>query len=168
MVGGRSYVVELIAGHRITRCGPAFLVCENDPSIDAKTVFNGLKPKLERLVRSRFDFWLDGGIRKEYFHGWDKADYRDCFFFKWKGNGQNHRFYGFLFHPFRGDPGFQLCVLVSHATKNTWETDPGELDGAKALREEDAVKEAISKAINDINPPLLLPQRGSELNGALD
>ncbi len=152
MAGAKSYVIEFIDGHRITRRGLAFLVCENDPTIDAKTVFYGLERKQQMLVRTRFDHWLEGNIHNQYFHGWDKPGYRKCFVFKWKGNRQNHRLYGFLCHPLRHDRAFQLCVLVSHARKNSWETDPRELDGANALREKDAVKKVILIATRDINP----------------
>jgi len=46
-------------------------------------------------------------------------------------------------------PRFQLCVLVSHATKNEWETDLAELGDANSLRVNALVVAAIKKAFPD-------------------
>jgi hypothetical protein len=153
MAGEKSYVVEMVSGHNITRRGLAFIICDNDQDIDAKVVFNGLDQKIQRTLHTRFDHWLDGGTNDYWFHGWpNDAKHKDCFVFKWREKSQNHRLYGFLYHPLSLDQGFQLCILVSHAKKNTWETDPRELDGANELKDEPAVKKAIAETAKLIKP----------------
>lgn len=148
MADQKKYSVETLVGHKFTRRGLAFLVCANDKNINGKTFFERLKPKREREVRSRFDYWLEGGINNHYFHGWpNNSNYKNCFVFKWKENRQNHRLYGSICNPILNDPGFQFCVLVSHATKNTWETDPNELDEVKELMRKDEVQKVIQKAV---------------------
>jgi hypothetical protein len=154
MMVQKSYAVELIAGHRIARRGLAFLICEGEKNIDAKSVFHALKVKRERELRRRFDYWLDGGVNALWFHGWSNPTYKDCFVFKWKENKQNHRLYGFLCNPLSGYRDFQLCVLISHATKNTRETDPTELDRVNEIKDEKAVTEALTEAAKDINRQL--------------
>lgn len=143
-----SYTVRLVDGVKpSSRRAIAFLSCSGDSNIDAGVVFGGLKQKREREVRSRFDYWIDGSRADKWFHGWpNDADYKQCFVFKWKDKNQHHRLYGFLCNPQPiTNPSFQLCVLVSHAMKTKWETDPHELDGANSLRANPAVKAAIAK-----------------------
>jgi len=154
MAEQKTYSIELIRGHEITRRGLAFLICESDGNIDAKSVFERLRPNREREVRSRFDYWLHGGTNDKWFHGWpNNPTYKDCFVFKWKERSQHHRLYGFLCNPlFNGKSFFRLCVLVSHATKNTWETDPAELDGVNEIKEKGEVKEAVWKAVKHLTP----------------
>jgi hypothetical protein len=105
-------------------------------------------PSWEREVRSRFDYWIDGGVRDSYFHGWpNHPKYKDCFVFKWKENRRNRRLYGFLAHPTPiADPRFQVYILVSHVFKDEFETDPARLDRAVALRGAPAVAEGVRKA----------------------
>jgi hypothetical protein len=147
-----QYTVKLVAGlKRSDHRAIAFLWSDFDDDVNAGRVFEGLRGKTARELRSRFDYWLDGGIQDRYFHGWpNSAQYKDCWVFKWKENRKCHRLYGFLFHPTPlSTPRFQLCVLVSHATKSEWETDPAELEGAKELRENASVIAAIRKAFPD-------------------
>jgi len=59
-------------------------------------------------------------------------------------------FMDFLCHPRSLDRGFQLCILVSHATKSTWQTDPRELDRVNELRDEHAVRNAIAETAKSI------------------
>jgi hypothetical protein len=149
----KEYYVELIQGHKIARRGLAFLVCEDDKNIDAKSVFEGLTLNRERLVRSRFDYWLVGGINNNWFHGWPNSqDYKDCFVFKWTEKRQNHRLYGFLCNPLTKYRHFRLCVLVSHAKKNVWETNPTQLDLINRIKENDKVKKAVMDALKDLTP----------------
>lgn len=125
----------------------AFLVCPEDDGIDAQQKFEGLSPEKQRLVRDRFDYWLQRGVHKPYFHGWDDPDYRNCFVFKWKENRRHQRLYGFLIHPCpQTSPRLEVCVLASHAQKNTENTDPAELNGAKALASTIAVVNAVKSA----------------------
>jgi len=153
MTGGESYVVELIEDQQITaRRGLAFLVYEEDKSINAKRVFNRLNSRANQYVRTGFDYWLGGTTNPKRFHGWEGAENRDCFVFKWKEGAQGHRFYGFLCHPLLGYPRFELCVLVSHATKSRRKTDPRELRRLNELRAKDAVKKAITEATKNLKP----------------
>jgi hypothetical protein len=149
--GDKAYVVELIKSRKVTRRGLALLLCETDKNIDAKPVVENLNPKAKQQVRTGFDHWLEGRRNKKRFHGWDEPGYRHCFVFKWKEGPQNHRLYGFLDHPLLGFPKFQLCVLVSHATKNRHKTDLRELKRANELRINNAVKEAITEAMESLN-----------------
>jgi len=143
--------VKFILGHDVNnRRGLAFFVCPNDDTIDAEAVFNGLTTKKKRDLKSRFDAWLAGKVNDNWYHGWpNNPDYKDCFVFRWKDNRQNHRLYSFLCNPFPNNNNIRLCVLVSHAAKNTWGTDPAELNGAKELSTNVDVNEAIKKAIKE-------------------
>jgi hypothetical protein len=135
MASSRPYAVVRIDGLKPSeRRAIIFLVNDGEPN--AATTFDALKEKQKREVLTRFDFWISGGVHDKFFHGWPNVpEYKQCFVFKWKHRSQNHRLYGFLCHPRpRTHPRFHVCVLFSHATKNTWETDPRELDGANELR----------------------------------
>jgi len=117
------------------RRGLAFLECSGDRAINARRTYESLSESNQRTVRNRFDHWLQGDHHDKYFHGWSAPQYRECFVFKWKMKNQHQRIYGFLFNPRpRTDPAFQVCVLVSHAQKNTEETDPAELTQVNELR----------------------------------
>ena len=125
----------------------AFLKSATHRDIDAEPAFAWLAKERERELRDRFDFWIDGGTRDNYFHGWpNHPEHNDCFTFKWNEKGKCHRLYGFLTHPTPAtNPGFQVCVLVSHAMKTTQETDPRELDRAKRLSGNPLVVEAVGR-----------------------
>jgi hypothetical protein len=128
-----------------TRRSLAFLECEGNKDINAKTVYDSLGKK-QGMVQSRFDYWLQGGIHDKYFHGWRDPNFRECFVFKWKMRNQHQRLYGFLFNPKpRTDAAFQVCILVSHARKNTENTDPAELDYVNEIRIRAEVIEAIRR-----------------------
>jgi hypothetical protein len=132
-----AYAVVPIDGLKPSdRRGIVFLVREDDDGLDAARTFKAFASKQEREVRNRFDYWIGGGVCDRYFHGWpNRAEYKQCFVFKWTDRKGNHRFYGFLCHPQpRTNPRFQLCVIASHAIKRRWSTDPRELDGTNALR----------------------------------
>ena len=148
----RRFQVEPIPRlQQSTRRGLAFLICFSDPAIDAKAVYEGLDDTKRTLVRNRFDHWIQGGVFPKYFHGWDDPNYRECFVFKWKDNDQHQRLYGFLIHPRpKTAPRFEVCVLVSHAQKNAEATDPSELNGAKAVRQNVEVVLEVKKAYPEI------------------
>ncbi len=158
MVGDNPYVVELVDGNPPTsRRGLAFLICKSNPDINAKSTFDELNINRQRQIRTRFQWWLDGKVNDKWFHGWpNEPSHKDCFVFKWKENRQNHRLYGFLCHPLTNNPRFQLCVLVSHASKNQLHTNPRELDGANKFKENEKVKKAIQGVSKTIS--LLLPR----------
>jgi hypothetical protein len=145
-MSANPYVVRRVARLRSSqRRAVAFLKCTTDRDIDAELAFNELPPERERELRDRFDFWIGGGIKDQYFHGWPAhRDYEDCFTFKWRERGENHRLYGFLIHPKPStDPRFQVCILISHAMKTTWETDPRHLEMARRLRSHPLVLRAV-------------------------
>lgn len=114
--------------------------------LNAFVAFLGLSAKCAREVRSRFDHWIDGNVHKHYHHGWPgDSPHNGCYVFKWKERMQWHRLYGFIHHPYaKINSGFQVCVLCTHATKNQWETDPRELDGALALSNDPVVRGVLS------------------------
>lgn len=153
-----SYSVVRVAGTRPSeRRAIALLVCDEDPELDAKEVLDSLGGKAEREVRTRFDHWIEGGHNDRWFHGWpNDRRYKECFVFKWKEKRINHRLYGFLCNPRpTTNPRLRLCVLVSHATKSEWETDPSELNGAEGLRTKAPVKAAVASAFPDKKKELL-------------
>jgi len=142
----RSFVVTRIPNLRWSpKRGLAFLECSEDRSLNARRVYDKLKNKKRQMVRNRFDYWLDFGICDKYFHGWSNPQYRECFVFKWKDRA-HQRLYGFLINPMpRTNPGFQVCVLYSHAQKNTENTDSSELNEANILRQDQRVINAVKK-----------------------
>ena len=142
-----AYEIVKIAGLRqSTHRSIVFLQQAGNDQIDGLSVFQGLPKKREREVRSRFDHWIDGNTYKQYFHGWDTDAHKDCFVFKWKEKNVHQRLYGFLCHPRKAEPSFLVCVLCNHATKNKWETDLSELDGASKLFKNPKVHAAIALA----------------------
>lgn len=157
-----AYRVLLIAG--MDYVGPrravAFLECDEDATIDAKREFYRLKEKHRREMLSRFEYWQRGGIQDKYFHGFNQSAYRNCFVFKRKHAGTYYRYYGFLMNPRTfSDSGYLVCVLTSHAVKNTEQTDLSELDVVNALRNKQEVVKAVKQAF---------PELTGETRGSLD
>ena len=114
--------------------GIAFLLCAEEVRVNGEIVYNKLKEKNQRNVLNRFDHWLGGNICDKYFHGWPNLEeYKECFVFKWKQAGANHRLYGFLCHPKPAARGFQACILVLHSQK-TDQSDFSYLDYINELR----------------------------------
>lgn len=140
------YVLEPVKGIRDheRNGGIRFLRLGDEESLNAAQVFSSLNTKDERLLLDRFDYWLQGGIRDDYFHGFpNHPTYKHCYVFKWKKKRVGHRLYGFICNPHKARPRFRLCVLVSHSTKTTWETDPEELAGAEAIRVDPRVQRIL-------------------------
>ena len=129
----------------------AILECSRDTSIDAGDVFNRLSQKKDRELRDRMDYWINGGVNDDWFHGWSKPEkHRECFVFRWKQRGINHRIYGFLCHPIDLLPRFIACVLVSHATKAKWHTDQVILDRMCVLQTDPAVSTAVRREFQSL------------------
>lgn len=126
--------------------GIAFLVCEEEARVNGEVVYHKLKEKNRRDVLSRFDYWLGGNVFDKYFHGWpNREEYKECFVFKWKQAGANHRLYGFLCHPKPAFMSFQACILVLHSQK-TDETDLSDLDYLNKLKTLPNVILAVKRA----------------------
>jgi hypothetical protein len=145
-MSANPYVVQRVARQRTSqRRAVAFLKSSTDRDIDVERTFSALPRERERELRERFDYWISGGTKDKYFHGWPgHPDYKECFTFKWHERGICHRLYGFLSHPTPAtDPRFEVCVLVSHATKTTWETDTRHLERAKRLSTHPLVAQAV-------------------------
>ena len=55
--------------------GLSYLIYPDDAGVTASTsivrLWNTQTEETQKLW-SRFDYWTNGGIRKEYFHGWDE------------------------------------------------------------------------------------------------
>jgi hypothetical protein len=103
-----------------------------------------------RDVLSSFDLWMKYGTNDRRFHGWPgNPEYKHCHTFKWKERRRHNRFYGFKCHPNKLEPGFQLCVLAVHATKNSNETDFTLLDRINEWREDETVASLIHVALRD-------------------
>ena len=147
-----SYAVEQIEGLRYSdRRAVVFLTSNEDEDLNAFDEFQQLPTNTDRKVRDRMDYWIGGGIHDDYFHGWpNDPEKKECFSFRWNEKRQRHRFYGFLHHPYlQTDPRFLLCVLLTHAIKNDWNTDPGELNKANTLRVDPCVLAAIKMVFSD-------------------
>jgi len=124
----------------------AFLSCDQDAEINAHAVFARMKGTPLDNVRARFDHWIGCQVHDKYHHGWPgHKKYGECYCFRWYEKEARHRFYGFKFHPSKSNPGFQVCVLVSHARKFDDATDLTELDRAVRLRADETVVAAIRK-----------------------
>lgn len=144
-------VVRIVGVKPSARRGVAYLACPDDDEINAKAVIERLSgatdertAKRRRELFSRIDFWIEGGRQDSYFHGWpNEPKFKHCFVFKWKDSNRLQRLYGFLCNP--TDGAFQLCVLVSHAEKSEWLTEPKEKIRAETLRNTDLVQKAVAR-----------------------
>lgn len=85
--------------------------------LDAKRVYEALKPTVQHKLDTRFKHWLDRVIYNKYFHGFP-GDHGTCFTFKWEERHIPQRLYGFICHPKPyTDAGFELCSLMYYDTK---------------------------------------------------
>jgi len=143
------YKLNLIPPEDHARRAVAFLISKDkkDKRVTAKAVFNNLDRNTENMLRTLFDWWIDGKINKKRFHGWSQSEFRGkytkCFVFKLKEKKLSHRFYGFLCNPRSYDQSYQACVLVSHAFKKKRETDENNLKEIESIRTISAVQKAI-------------------------
>lgn len=134
-------IVKVDGLKKSAKRGLVFLIGEE--RFNGKQAFDNLPERIERDLRARFDFWIDGGVKDEYFHGWPNLDdYKLCFSFRWREGKVRNRLYGFLCNPKQQQAHFRLCVLVFHASKKE-ETDFTILDALNALRVNNDVLAAI-------------------------
>jgi hypothetical protein len=132
------------AGQTHERRGVAFL--EYPVSyVNAREVFDSLKPSSEKYHRTSFDFWINHPYRvfPKRFHGYNlsyhNGNYTECFTFKYIE--EKERFYGFLCQP---RVNYQLCVLAVYAQKKENAQDLAELDRVNRMRINSDVQVAIS------------------------
>ena len=143
-----TYKIEFVEGEHHHKRGICFLICRHR-RVTAKPVFDRLSEKeksIERLLRTRFDAWVDGHPNKAArYHGWNKSEFKGrytrCFVFKAKV----HRFYGFLCNPKTSDHSYQVCILVCHAEKKEHETDETDLKQVEKLRNTLKIQRAITE-----------------------
>lgn len=150
-----AYTVNSINGLRVSARRCVVFLTDETGALDAWEVFCSLDPgsKTERTVRDRLDLWINFGHKKEWFHGWDVPEFRECFVFKWPFRNVGQRFYGFLCHPQPAvRASFQLCVLHTHDMKSEQATEKGHLRLANRLRVEPSVKAAIQMHFPDTKP----------------
>ncbi len=138
--------LEFVTVESHARRAVAFFVTRKT-QITARNFFRTLNPKVADLLRTRFEYWVSGKPIKKYFHGWDRSQfagkYTFCFVFKCNEKRIQHRFYGFLCNPKDSNPGYQICILVVHATKREWDTDEHDLRQVEAIRTTPTVQEII-------------------------
>lgn len=139
-----AYQIKFVAGEHHHKRGICFLISENR-RVTAKPIFDRLSKNIERLLRTRFDAWVDKHLDKPArYHGWNQSEfqgrYTRCFVFKAKA----HRFYGFLCNPKSSDRSYQVCILVRHARKKEDETDETDLKQVEELRTTIAIQRAIT------------------------
>ena len=127
--------------------GVVFLRCDDNPSVNAETVYNALKESDRNRMRDKFDSWMRGNNGPaEWFHRFDDEARKYCFVFKRKKGHTRYRYYGLLIHPHpTTNPGYELCVLATHAQKNTAMTDPAETNFVNLLRTNFAVIAAVRR-----------------------
>lgn len=117
--------------------GVAILI-STDGRIRANTAFEGLNHKEKNWFQVSFDHWCANRewIKKRY-HGWTASEYDGryncCFVFKGNAKQRQLRLYGFLCHPKRTNPRFELCVLVHPAYKDRDETYEPDLAKTKQI-----------------------------------
>jgi hypothetical protein len=146
------YSVATIPGLKVSDLrSVAFLAGGEDSAVNAKKVFEKLGEKASNEMLSRFDYWIDGGHKDNYFHGWPNNPQRkECFVFKRKEGRTHHRFYGFLMNPKPlTAPRFQVCILISHATKNEEHTDAVELTAVNTMRTLPEIVRAVKSTFPD-------------------
>ncbi|SRR6266404_5581028 len=116
---------------------------EGHSELTAGAAFDGFGGTNARAFRSRMDQWLDGAQGpNSYFHNFKHdLEHRNCFVFKYN----EHRLYGFLYHPRDDIPRFQLCSLCIYATKHEHHSDRSELDRVEQWRKSLGAQEAISR-----------------------
>jgi hypothetical protein len=145
-----AFSVHAIAGlvyehyHR----GVVFLRSDNNPDVNAETVYKALKQNDQNRMRDKFDRWMRGNDGpSHWFHRFDDEDRKHCLVFKRRKRYSHYRYYGFLTHPHPNtDPGYELCVLATHTQKNTEATDPAETNFVNALRVRFDVIAAVKKS----------------------
>jgi hypothetical protein len=163
-----AYSATLIQGVPINeRRGLAFLECPEDDRVTAREAYESLDDGLRRNLKSRFEYWLGGNHQDKYFHGWpNNPSRKECFAFKQKEGRVHHRLYGFLMNPRpQTDPGFQVCILVSHVRKTKEDTDPADLKSVNDIRGLLEVIEAVKALFPEIkeeNRGAITPSRWSK------
>ena len=150
-------VVPVPGAKGTQRRAVTYLVRPEDAEVTAGPVIERLKKSdgsEKSKVWSRFDYWVDEGVHKKYFHGWDEPEFKHCFVFKWNKGGADEatmqRLYGTLFHPRpKTNPGFMVCVLFSHCVKYGKYTDPEQKRKAEELYVDTEVIAAVKKRYPD-------------------
>jgi hypothetical protein len=116
--------------------------------VDIKAAFDKLKDSAQRYHFKSFDFYLGNHKNDDRHHGWNPSQhngkYAQCYVFK--NLSEKERLYGFLCRPKKGNPDFEMCVLVLYAKKKTWGTDTAELDRAERMRTDPDVIAALQDA----------------------
>jgi hypothetical protein len=114
-----QYKFSLVSGlKQSSRRAVGFLTDPSDPKMNGLVKFQGLRPSHDRTLRTRFEHWIDGNIKPNWFHGWPQdQNYKKCITFKWDENKVHNRLYGYTCHPSTTNPSFQVSVLIFHDTK---------------------------------------------------
>ena len=140
-----STSIKIRAGVKHARRAIAFLESHSASYVDIKDAFDGLKESAQRYHFKSFDFWLGNHKNDDRHHGWNQGQhggkYTECYVFKNVSDGE--RLYGFLCRPKKGNPHFEMCVLVLYAKKKRWKTDVAELARAEKMRTDINVLEAL-------------------------
>jgi hypothetical protein len=118
--------------------GRAVGVLEGDPDLCADVLLN-LPKKDWKYIQYSMDRWTSGlNGPSTRFHPFEGTDY-----FVFKHVAQQHRFYGFLYHPVATNKRFLLCVLTTYAQKKEDATDPADLKRVQAWMDAPATPKAI-------------------------
>jgi hypothetical protein len=139
-----------------TARGVAYLIWPEDADVTAQASIDRLAKSDgtdKAKVWARFDHWVDGNVHDKYFHRWNEVGFEHTFVFKWNKGGKDkgmQRLYGVLFHPKpKANPGFEVCVLFTHALKEGKKTDPQHKNKAEQLFKNADVVAAVKKQYPD-------------------
>lgn len=158
MAISKRYSIALIPGlGKSERRGIVFLRSE-DGRLNAHAEFLKIDSSKElknraRELRARFDWWIANRPQHQnnWYHGWDREDYKHCFCFKLNMKNVMHRFYGFVCHPQpKTRCRFELCVLCSFDIKPGDETEKSNLREAMKLFADMDVRNALKLHFPDI------------------
>lgn len=147
------YSIVPIPGLRNSERRSIVLLTSQDGRLDAQAEFERIESERKRRsqeLRARFDYWIEGKPKPNWFHGWNLEEYKHCLCFKLNMKNVMHRFYGFVCHPQRTvRPRFELCVLCFFDAKASDETDKHYLREAERLLADNVVGIAIGEHFPD-------------------
>jgi hypothetical protein len=142
-----SLTFRLVPGLRFSRARAVGFL-EGHPDMNAAGAYASFGVTEQWDINRRMEQWaLPSDTPERWFHGFPTDRIcKECFVFKL----DDHRLYGFLCNPLpKSDGRFRLCVLIIHATKHKWKTEPLIKRKIEQWRVHSAVKQAIAYTYDD-------------------
>ena len=124
-----SYRLQLLTPEGKDAVRAVAILISSDGKVGANAAFDRLDRKEKAWFHVSFDYWRANQVgNNRRYHGWTKSQFQGkycgCFVFK----HSQLRLYGFLYHPIKTNPRFEVCVLIHPAYKDRDETDPADLE----------------------------------------